>query len=321
MLTALPIIDYATHPDYAGLTVDPKNAERAAEEFFPILRSKRESLALCADGFDRRPRAASESVLGALARDGVAALALPRPILNRLREAAAPHAAALKQRAKALIAAKARIRFDDTLHPVLQWDEAAPGCEVLAAAVRDLLREIDFDGIAQRYYPGFRPTVAGAALKRNFAGHEIFRANGAHTTLTGGLHIDSNSAPMMNGIVYLNEVGPEQGPFSYVVGSHRWPFDVEDRAIRKAMDECAFGSQKGREFFAAIPAEYQRKCAFGWDILDGTPECDALISTERVFTSQDCDLVLFDSDGVHRGGDVAKGKRLSILFNVAMRPI
>ncbi len=35
MLAALPIIDYATHPDYAHLPIEPDKATRAALEYFP----------------------------------------------------------------------------------------------------------------------------------------------------------------------------------------------------------------------------------------------------------------------------------------------
>ncbi len=241
--------------------------------------------------------------------------------MSRLRSTAAPQAAALKQRIEERNAEGASIRFNETLLPIIQWDRAEPGCEELAAVLMEVLAEIDVAGVSEGYYPGFGPSVAEAMLKHNFADHKAFRVKGNRTTSTAGFHIDSNSVPKMNGIIYLNEVGPDQGPFSYVIGSNRWAFDLEDRAIRKAMDKCAFGSQRGRDLFAAIPRDYQRKCSFGWDIFDGSPESDALLAAERAFTSDRGDLVLFDSDGVHRGGGVKEGMRLSILFNLALREV
>ena len=314
-LRALPEIDYASHPYYHGFGKKDDLAEKAAALFAPLLGHKRASLQATAAAFLSRPRDADDEILGTLARDGVAGITLPSPLMHRLRQAATAQAAVLEVRMNALAAEGARIRFDDTLSPIIEGDQVRAGSEDLAEAVAAVIAEIGFSTILQSYYPDVTSAVTThAVLKRNIANHDMFRAKGRPTTRTGGLHVDSHSRPTMNGIIYLNEVGPDQGPLSYVIGSHHWQFDLEDRAIRKAIDETGFGSKGGAELFVTLSPEYQRKADFGWDVVDESPESSALLSAERAFCSEKCDVVLFDADGVHRGGNAREGHRLSILF-------
>jgi hypothetical protein len=313
----LPVISYREHPDYRDLPANEEFRRFALDKFDPLLNEKRSGLAVSAPAYLGRPSRARNSIVDSLARDGVVEMRLPSDVMTRLRNAATPIGESLAARQNAMRESGARITFQDTLVPVFKGEQSLPGTEAVGEVVRTIL-SAEVYSVAEDYYAGFKPRILSVTIKRNLENHEMFRAAGRVTTKCAGLHIDSNSRACMNGIIYINEVGPEQGPFSYIVGSNRWAFDLEDRAIRKAIDETGFGGQGGRKYFAQMPGEYQRKAAFGWDLGDERDESASILAAERSFLSDTCDMVLFDSDGVHRGGDVRRGHRLAILFNLSM---
>lgn len=112
-------------------------------------------------------------------------------------------------------------------------------------------------------------------------------------------------------IVYVGDVGETTGPFSYVRGSHRARDGFWGRLIRKANDHSGLSSTRpaARRLFAALPAFLQRKAAFGPDLRDEHPAVPALLAAETRFTTDAADAILFDPDGVHRGGMVQSGER------------
>lgn len=112
-------------------------------------------------------------------------------------------------------------------------------------------------------------------------------------------------------IVYVGDVGETTGPFSYVLGSHRARDGFWGRLIRKANDHAGLSSTRpaARRLFAALPAWLQRKAAFGPDLRDDHPQAPALLAAEARFTTDAADAILFDPDGVHRGGMVQSGER------------
>lgn len=112
-------------------------------------------------------------------------------------------------------------------------------------------------------------------------------------------------------IVYVGDVGETTGPFGYVRGSHRARDGFIGRLIRKANDHSGLSSTRpaARRLFAALPAFLQRKAAFGPDLRDDHPLAPALLAAETRFTTDAADAILFDPDGVHRGGMVQSGER------------
>lgn len=316
-MNALPAIDYAQHPDYLGFRQKAEAlAPRAWEKLAPLLVQKRLGMRDGAEAFLTRADSHAETTADALARNGVAGIRLPPRWLETLRTATRPAATTLATRLAEMSKAEERIAFPDTLVVAIRGGYAIPGHEDFAAGVRRVIDDAAVGEIAGAYYPGHRAEIVNVCLKHNIANHSMFQADGRETTRAAGIHIDSNTTAMLNVVIYLNEVGPENGPFSYVVGSNQWDFDPEDRAIRKAVDETGFGGQGGRKYFAALPAEFQRKAAFGWDLSDAAAA--EMLRAERAFTSDQADMILFDSDGAHRGGNAQSGHRLAILFNMKM---
>lgn len=112
-------------------------------------------------------------------------------------------------------------------------------------------------------------------------------------------------------IIYLDPVDETQGPFCYVRGSHRARDGFWGRMTRKANDYAGLSGTgpASRALFAALPRALQRKAAFGPDVEDHHPSAHELLKAEWQITSDQGQAILFDPDGVHRGGMVRKGRR------------
>lgn len=127
---------------------------------------------------------------------------------------------------------------------------------------------------------------------------------------TAYLHRDASGGDL-KAIIYLSDVGPEQGPFGYVLGSHRLSLSRTEDHICEANDSNGMaGTEIGaRQLFASLPAGLRLKGAFGNDLLDQAPASKALLQSLWSITASAGSIVLFDTKGVHRGGMVANGER------------
>ncbi|MEP6755031.1 MAG: hypothetical protein ABJA67_06000 [Chthonomonadales bacterium] len=146
--------------------------------------------------------------------------------------------------------------------------------------------------------------------------HGRFKDIGLPDQKTNYIHVDT-SYDMVKCVVYLNEVGDENGPFSFILGSHKARPIGLDGVIRRAMDRSNLSnhSPELRKLFMALPKSFRRKFTFGADILDGTPESGALLEAEYFFKSSDGNMGLFANNGIHRGGLTKSGER-RVLFGV-----
>jgi Phytanoyl-CoA dioxygenase (PhyH) len=104
-----------------------------------------------------------------------------------------------------------------------------------------------------------------------------------------GWHRDSAAHKQTKCIVYLTDVGPDNGPFQYVAGSHR-PLDVV-RCTHKygyGVNQYRFSDDELRRLLAHEP--------------------DRL----RTLTAPAGTAILFDSRALHRGMPIAAGRRYAI---------
>ncbi len=127
-------------------------------------------------------------------------------------------------------------------------------------------------------------------------------------------HIDSDVWPCVKVIIYLNRVTLEQGPLRYVVGSHRAPPDFET-VVRKTNDTLKLPADQ----FLALPEEFRMHALFGPFLSGAEPQIEALLAQETAISGEAGDLILFDTNGVHRGGFVRSQDRriLQCLFQAA----
>ena len=112
-------------------------------------------------------------------------------------------------------------------------------------------------------------------------------------------------------ILYLSEVGPDNGPFCYCLGSNHVEIGWLEGAARRANDRIDLSScaPESRRLFHALPRRLRRKAKFGNDLEGDHPQLGRLLASERRFTLADGDLILFDDRGIHRGGLVQAGER------------
>lgn len=112
-------------------------------------------------------------------------------------------------------------------------------------------------------------------------------------------------------IVYMSDVGPDNGPFGYVIGSHLMPLPASEDHVSEANDSNGMaGSEiENRRCFAALPAAWRHKGAFGNDVIDDSPLAHAIQGGLWTITASKGSIVMFDTKGVHRGSLVEQGER------------
>ncbi len=141
---------------------------------------------------------------------------------------------------------------------------------------------------------GLQYPYSGAVLKQAIA---LLKQRNPHTKV----------------LIYLNDVGLDEGPFRYIDGSHRGVGDFE-LAVRKTNDKLRIKPP----LFMALPEEFQLLADFGDHIDPDSDEAKAFLAREiAAYDDQKSDLVLFDYHGVHRGGFVRKGARRILQVNFA----
>lgn len=246
---------------------------------------------------------AAAGVAAALRQDGVYAYRLSREQKARLEELTRPWFDQLQPRVSAGVE-----HFDDnrvwidrqTSPEVYAWfREMLDGAGVIAASSARLGRPV---------------TVAHLIPQLNTPDTDFWTGQfvdvGEPDPASNYCHVDT-AWGIIKMIVYVGDVGQANGPFSYVRGSHRARDGFWGRLTRKANDYAGLSSTRppARRLFAALPAGLQRKAAFGPDLRDDHPLAPALLEAETRFTTDTADAILFDPDGVHRGGMVQAGER------------
>lgn len=112
-------------------------------------------------------------------------------------------------------------------------------------------------------------------------------------------------------IIYCSDVGPNNGPFTYAIGSNRMPISKVDDLLCEANDHNGLSgtAPELRRKFASLPAIFQRKGSFGNDLPDGAPLAVAIEQASWEVTGPKGSVVVFDTKGIHRGGMVEQGER------------
>ncbi|WP_428663347.1 phytanoyl-CoA dioxygenase family protein [Reyranella sp.] len=249
-------------------------------------------------------RRGSDACLEALERDGIFASRLSVAVKQGLADEARPWFGRLE----AVRAAVPRGAREYCHTQLVTARNDAPG---LYAAVEGALGEA---GILSsvRNYLGCRAELRSVALQINDEHDRFWRAHfedrGVPVPSTVFFHID-NTYGVVKAMIYLSEVGGTNGPFSYVPGTHRVDVGWFEALVLRAVDIWIDVYPEERHLFAALPRLLRRKAKFGDDLDPADAQGKWLLDHERVMTSKDGDVFIFDVKGVHRGGMVKNGER------------
>lgn len=127
-------------------------------------------------------------------------------------------------------------------------------------------------------------------------------------------HIDSSTSIRTKLLVYMNDVRQEQGPFMYVPGSHRLPA-IEELAVRKTNDHLRLSPKE----FVSLPPSLQLHALFGEHMTSTDRSVGPFLSDEVSVVGDAGTAILFDLDGIHRGGFVRRGERRLLQCNFSVK--
>jgi hypothetical protein len=242
--------------------------------------------------------------LEALKRDGVFAYRLSPAGKQRLVDAAKSWFARLEASREAI--AQGTHAYCDN-----QLNTTRRNASQLYGTVEHVLGEAGMLS-AVRDYLGCRAELRSVTLQINDQWDRSWRAHfedrGLTVPPTAFFHID-NTYGVVKAIFYLSEVGETNGPFGYVSGTHRIKVGRFEALMLRAVDIWIDMHPQERHLFAALPRLLRRKAKFGDDIRSGDEQGRWLVDHERVMTSKDGDVFVFDVKGIHRGGMVRRGER------------
>ena len=319
VLRELPKIDYGAHPLYGGMfEPNPHLGERARQLLEPLVQQSTEDERQRAEKFGYRYSWRDE-LTRELAQDGAACRQLPGAAIDEIAAAAQPIVDVVQARLRATRAAGLPLKYKTALEPVAQ-----DGGDLWGAVDRALAEAGLYEATATVFdAPSARLRSVGVLV--NHAQQEwatrLYRDVEVEAPPTAGFHIDSDCKCFTKIVLYLTDVGAEQGPFGVAPGSHRWGEGGQDRIFRSAFDRSPLvvRSAKLRRRFLSLPPQMQTKAEFGGDMLPGSPEAQALVAEERVMTGPRGQLNLFNPDAIHRGGNVRSGERQVLLISIGPR--
>ena len=312
LASTLPNPDYLHHPHFkaAAETVDEQTRIAALATFMPALqRAFADWLGGPRPDLETRI-GAGDQALGELQRDGVALLAIEAAKKARLKDLTRPMIEDLEGKLGAI---QGKPKFRD-MNLALEKDQHKD----IYRAVNDAFADLHLLDIASAYVR--KPLkIKRLYVQLNNAHETAVRYGpideaGLPTLKTDYFHIDSDIWPSVKVLIYLNDVGLDQGPFRYVAGSHHCLSDFEI-LVRKTNDSLRLPTAQ----FVALPDEFRMHALFGPYLQGDEPGAAALLERERVLCGGGADLVLFDNNGVHRGGFVRQGARhlMQCLFTAA----
>jgi hypothetical protein len=315
---SIPHIDYANHPAY-GLMFEPDAAlaVQAQAELGPLIEQS------ARDQATRDARmAARTGPRGAISQslhdDAFAKLQAEGQTFETLAGALKSKVERVRGRVRAAREADEPITFKLSQELL---DRTAD--EPAWAAANALLRELGILDAAVDYFGADGCKLKAAAVMVNWPGQSwtcnLFRDVEVETPATAGFHIDSDAACLIKTVVYLDDVGIEQGPFSVVPGSNHWDRTGPARARRRGYDKSSIMSRNPskRRMFLSLPPELRVKAEFGGDMLPDAPETKALLEAETRMTGPRGQVNIFDPEAIHRGGQVESGERVVLLASIA----
>jgi hypothetical protein len=308
--TRLPHPDYYNHPHLAPsahLVTDEVRAE-AVNLFAPLFqRNYAEWLRIGRADFDARIEGPGDETLRTLQRDGVSILKIPADLKARLVEATKAEVDAIEEKL-ANFEGKPKFRDMNVALPRDQWGHVYK----LVQKIFDKLQVLEVGGAyVKRPLRIKRLYVQLNNATETRQRYGVIDENGIPERKSDYWHIDSDIWPNFKSLIYLNDVGIDEGPMRYIPGTHR-DLDAFETVVRKTNDSLKLSTAQ----FLGLPDPLRMHALFGPYMKGDEPEVQALLEREVACCGNGGDVVLFDNNGVHRGGFVRKGSRriMQVLF-------
>ena len=258
----------------------------------------------------RRPATPSNpALMNQIKADGIVCLTLTPDEIGQVRAVTDPGFAKLDERRAAIPPEKRK--FDDNVY----WCTRAADPQAFTT-VENIFERYGIVEAASAYLGrpvGVKHVNAQindqdlAFWKRVFPDTQIADPWGSY------LHIDATYG-MLKCAIYVHEIGPDGGPFCYIRGSQNARIGWFEGMVRRTNDFSGFSGRKAgaRKLLMALPAFLRKKADFGGDVPDDSADVQRLREGHFGATSNYGNCVLFDGNGMHRGGMVNKGERRCI---------
>lgn len=310
-MPVLPNPDYMNHPVFqpSAHKVDEAARAEAMNKFLPAFqKGYNDWIAAGRPDFEARIGAGDE-VLRALQADGYALLKMDAGEKARLVELVSAEVAALE----ANLAALDKPKFRDMNRPLERKEQPAV-YELVERAFKNLHVLDAASAYARRPMRVKKLFVQLNNARETRARYGVIDEAGLPPLKTDYWHIDSDIWPNVKVLMYLNDVGLDQGPLRYVPGSHR-DLPCFETVVRKTNDTLKLPTAQ----FLALPEELRMHALFGPYLTGQEPQAAGLLERERAVCGGGADVILFDNNGVHRGGFVRSGSRriMQVLFEAA----
>lgn len=120
-------------------------------------------------------------------------------------------------------------------------------------------------------------------------------------------------------LLYLSDVGIENGPFCYNPYSHNDGVALFGNFVGAAVDNLNLYKRDftNKQRFISLPKLFQIKGDFGSDIERNSNLSKILLKSERKILGNKGTFIFFDPLGVHRGGLVKKGRREILQISIS----
>ncbi len=127
------------------------------------------------------------------------------------------------------------------------------------------------------------------------------------------LHIDPLEG-VIKAIIYLNDVGQNNGPTSFLPKSNRYILDPLQSLFARTIAIGNYCHNKfSRRCVFRLPKKLRVTTNFGRLISDNSKLCKYLDKNLKILTSSKGDTLLFDpGSGIHNGGIVKSGERIAL---------
>lgn len=304
----LPTIEYSSHPGYGQQFTDLKLSDRleAIGRVVPALMrfAAIEARALRWRLQVQQREVPSTPAYEQLRRDGLVTMSLSEKALTCLNQHLTDTDRELSQTLERVNASERKYE-----HCQRTIDRESDGQQF--QFIEQMLDEIGVLQLASDYLGRRNCRLKAATYQWNEAGENHWRKSvdvgvGQISPLPY-LHVDTGSS-ICKAIILLTDVGPNNGPFSYVTGSNRRRESMWDRIIRSAVDRSGLSDRghRSRRLFTALPKFLQRKADFGFDLQN---DASPLLDAEKVIVGPRGTIIVFDNFGAHRGGMVMSGER------------